>query len=258
MSIVFRKFLVIMLFLSLTVQYSVFAQDDISDLKKEIDELRHEQKELHAFLKQFKELLQKRRMPDPPQVNVQDVEFELGNNPAKGSDTAPLVLIEFSDYQCSFCAKHTKETYPELYERYIKTDKLRYVVIDKPLSIHNMADEAAEAAHCADEQGKFWEIHKEIMDNPVTINDLNSLALSLNLDVDKFENCIVTKRYAPKVASNISLSNKLNIAVTPGFIIASSYPGNPQKVKGIDFIPGAKPFEYFQKNIDAALARVNK
>lgn len=246
------------LLLLLSVQYVLCAQEKTSDLKKEINELRQEQKALHEDLKVIKELLLKTRMPAPPEVNVKDVEFELGDNPAKGSDKAPLVLVEFSDYQCSFCARHTKKTYPELYKKYIKTGKLRYVVMDKPLPMHNMADEAAEAAHCANEQGKFWEIHKEMMANPDTINDLNSLASSLGLEIKKFKNCMETKKYAPKVASNISLSNKLNIFAAPGFVIASSDPGNPQKVKGINFIAGAVPFAIFQKGIDEALAGLKK
>ncbi|MGD9159686.1 MAG: thioredoxin domain-containing protein [Desulfobacteraceae bacterium] len=253
-----RKILLASILLCLSVQYTIYAQENTADIKKEINELRQEQKALHEDLKVIKELLLKTRMPAPPQANVRDVEFELGDNPAEGSDKAPLVLVEFSDYQCPFCARHTKETYPELYRKYIKTGKLRYVVMDKPLPMHDMADEAAEAAHCANEQGKFWEIHKKMMASPDKINDLNSIASSLGLDMKKFKSCMETKKYSNKVASNISLSNKLNIFAAPGFVIASSDPGNPQKVKGIDFIPGAMPFAHFQKEIDQALAGLAK
>ena len=240
------------------VQAGAYAQENTHDLKNEINELKQEQKALREDLKVIKELLLKTQMPVPPKVNVKDVEFELGNNPAKGSDSAPLVLVEFSDYQCPFCARHTKETYPELYKKYIKTGKLRYVVMDKPLPIHDMADEAAEAAHCANEQDKFWKIHNEMMSRPETIGNLNSLASSLGLDMKKFKSCMETKKYANDIASNVSLSNKLNIFGTPGFVIASSDPGNPQKVKGINFIAGARPFKQFQKEIDQALAGLAK
>jgi predicted DsbA family dithiol-disulfide isomerase len=97
-----------------------------------------------------------------------------------------------------------------------------------------------------------------MMASPDKINDLNSIASSLGLDMKKFKSCMETKKYSNKVASNISLSNKLNIFAAPGFVIASSDPGNPQKVKGIDFIPGAMPFAHFQKEIDQALAGLAK
>ena len=191
-------------------------------------------------------------------ANVRDVEFELGDNPEKGSESAPLVIVEFSDYQCSFCARHLKETYPEIYKKYIKTGKLRYALIDNPLPFHNMASEAAEAAHCADEQGRFWEMHDKMMSDPESVNDLNALASSLDLDMQKFESCMDEKKYVGKVASNLSLAKKLNILAAPGFVIAASNPDNPQKVKGISFILGALPFTQFQKEIDQALAGFSK
>ena len=252
------KILLASILLCWSVQYAAYAEENTADIKKEIDELKQNQKALHEDLKVIKELLLKTRMPTPPEANVRNVEFELGDNPAEGNDKARLVLVEFSDYQCTFCARHTKETYPELYKKYIKTGKLRYVVMDKPLPMHEMADEAAEAAHCANEQGKFWEIHKKMMASPEKLNDLNSIASSLGLDMKKFKSCMDTKKYSNKIASSISLSNKLNIFAAPGFVIASSDPDNHQKVKGISFIPGARPFEHFQKEIDQALAKVTE
>lgn len=241
-----------------SVQSLVYAGDSKAEIKKEIKALREEQKELHNELKMIKDLLLNSKMPPMPEVKVEGVEFDLGGNPAKGSDGAPLVLVEFSDYQCPFCARHSKETYPDIYKNYIKTGKLRYVVMDKPLPMHDKADEAAEAAHCASDQGKFWVMHEKMMSDPNTVNDLNALASSLGLEMGKFKNCMETKKYKQKVASNLSLSNKLNIFAAPGFVIAESDPENHQKVTGISFIAGARPFSDFQKEIDQAFAKVVK
>ena len=244
---------------------NIFAWENTAELKKEIDELRQEQKALREDIRIIKNLLlqgqrpgQPGQKPPPPQANVRDVEFELGNNPEKGSESAPLVIVEFSDYQCSFCARHVKETYPEIYKKYINTGKLRYALIDNPLPFHNMASKAAEAAHCAEEQGRFWEMHDKMISNPESLNDLNAIASSLNLDMKKFKSCMDEKKYAGKVDSNLSLAKKLNIKAAPGFVIAASNPDNPQKVKGISFILGAVPFTKFQKEIDQALASVSK
>lgn len=238
-------------------QYIVFAQESTSDLRKEIDELKQEQKATREDIRMIKNLLLQGQKPvqrpAPPQVNVHDVEFELGNNPEKGSKSAPLVLVEFSDYQCSFCARHSKQTYPEIYNQYINTGKLRYVFVDKPLPSHNMANDMAMAAHCAAGQGKFSEMHEGMMDSPEYINDLTILASSFDIDMHKFKSCMETKKYADKIASNLSLAMKLHISSVPGFVIASVNPDDPQKVTGISFIRGAAPFTVFQQEIDQAL-----
>jgi protein-disulfide isomerase len=76
-----------------------------------------------------------------------------------GRSDAPLTLLEFTDYQCPYCRKFQAETWPLLKKNYIDTGKLRFIVRDLPLSFHSSARPAAEAAHCAAEQGKFWEMH---------------------------------------------------------------------------------------------------
>lgn len=246
--------------LLLGVHNSVIAKDITPELKKELDEIKEGQKALHEEIKLIKDMLLKGNnpaMPDLPKVMVHNVEFELGNNPIIGNDTAQLVIVEFSDYQCSFCARHTKETYPEIFEKYIKTGKLRYVFMDKPLPGHNMANEAAGAAHCAAEQGKFLEMHNEMMDNQDSIDDLTSIATSVDLDISQFKNCMEGKAYTEKLAKNLELASKLQISGVPCFVLASSDTSNPQKVKGIAFIQGALPLTNFQTVIDRVLADLN-
>ena len=256
------KILLFMLILFIN-HHIVFAQDTTSELKKEIDELKHKQNILSEDIRLIKNILLKNlgntQKPSLPTVNVIDVEFELGNNPEKGIESAPLVLVEFSDYQCSYCKKHSIETYPHIQENFINTGKLRYVFIDNPLPNHSFATKAAESAHCAAEQNRFAEMHQKIMESsPKSIDDLLSLALSLNIDMQKFKRCIESNKYANKVASNLSLAKRLNILNAPGFVLASSNPDNPKKVKGISFIRGARPFVQFKAQIDEALNNLSK
>lgn len=253
-----RMLIFISLFLLFCLCYTSIAQEDTDALREELNELKQDQKSLHEEIKMIKNLLLQGQKTALPKANVQDAEIELNDNPAQGSEAAPLVIVEFSDYQCSFCARHTKQTYPEIYEKYIKTGKLRYVFMDKPLPSHDMSAQVAEAAHCAAEQGKFREMHEKLLYEPESQKDLTTLASKLDLDIKKFESCMNSKKYAAKVASNLSLANRLEVPSVPGFVIASRDPNNPQKVKGISFIRGAKPFSRFQMEIEQALAGLKK
>src|SRR3989344_6219200 len=83
----------------------------------------------------------------------------LDDDPVKGDPNAPITIVEFSDFQCPFCERFFTETLPLIEKNYIKTGKVRLVYRDFPLGFHENAEKAAEAAECADEQGKFWEYH---------------------------------------------------------------------------------------------------
>ena len=128
------------------------------------------------------------------------------------------------------------------------------MVIDQPLPIHPKAEKAAQAAHCASDQGKFWEIHKLIMTQQDSLDDLSSYARSLGLDIPVFENCLATDKYKEKVSSNMALARRLGITGVPGFVIGAADAQNPGSVKGISSILGAQPFSGFQKEIEAAIA----
>jgi protein-disulfide isomerase len=143
-------------------------------------------------------------------------------------------------------------------KQYVDSGKIRYTVLDAPLPIHKLAAKAAEASHCAEEQGKFWEMHDQMMANQKALNDLSSYATSLNLDVPRFEECLKTDKYADQVNKDKAVASQLNISGVPGFVLALSDPQKPSKVKGISFIMGAQPFSVFQKEIDQALADLSK
>ena len=215
------KLALTLLLIIFSVHYVVFAQETTPDPKKETNELKPDKKALHDMM--GKTLLQG-QSPASFQFDVRDVEFEIGDNPVRGSDSAPLVMVEFSDFSCHFCTRHTRETYPEIYKKYISTGKLRYVIIDDPLPDDIMSMKAAEAAYCADEQGKFWEMHDEMMFDPESLNDLSPIESLIDIDIKKFESCVESKKYADKIAANISLAFRLKISSVPRFIIASSDP----------------------------------
>ena len=161
---------------------------------------------------------------------------------ALGAASAPVTIVEFSDFQCPFCQrvaptlKRVKDTYG---------DKVRIVWKDFPLtSIHPEAFKAAEAGNCAREQGKFWEYHDRLFANQQALQPdaLKAHAAAVGLDAAKFNACLDTAKYSDRVQEHIGLGTRLGINSTPAMFIN----GRP--------VTGAQPYEVFASIIDEELA----
>ena len=232
----------------------ISAQTPDADLRHEIEELKQGQAGIRQELQEIRSLLEKLATPQRPAGPVaKDVEFEIGDNPVKGNTAAKLILVEFTDYQCPFCGRFVKETLPQIRDQYIDRNLIRHVVIDQPLSMHPNAPKAAEMSHCAEEQGKFWEIHDLMMTNQDSLTDLSFYATALKLDLPEFEECVNGDRYAGKVRQDMELAQSLGINGVPGFVIGLVESENPVKIKGMSVIQGAMPFANFKKELDSAL-----
>jgi protein-disulfide isomerase len=168
-----------------------------------------------------------------------------------GNVDAPILIIEFSDLQCSFCARHASQTFPELRRNYIDTGKLRYAVRDLPLPMHRHAVPAAVAARCAGEQGKFWEMRQAIYlaRGRLDQEPYAGMAGDLGLDVERFEACRRDGRQLAKVQADAALAAGEGIASTPAFVIG--------RIVGDEFqgetIVGAKPYAVFAAKIESLL-----
>lgn len=174
---------------------------------------------------------------------------------AKGDKKAPVVLVEFSDYQCPFCARHVRETVPQIEREYVQTGKLRYAFRNYPLeAIHPQAFKAAEASLCAGEQGKFWQMHDQLFANQRALRpeDLHRHAQTIGLNVARFRQCLESGKYAGKVRQDQSDGQKVGIRGTPYFAIG--YPDGNDRVKVAKIISGAYPFQSFKEAIDSLLS----
>ena len=120
--------------------------------------------------------------------------------------------------------------------------------------MHQFAIKAAEASHCAQEQGKFWEMHDSMMADQNTLDALDSHAESIHLDIAQFNTCLNTDRYADSVRQDIAKAGELGINGTPSFVLARTDPEDPSRVKGLGLLRGAQPFSNFKQAIDQALA----
>ena len=256
-----RKIMKPVLLISFLLNANLFAQENASDVRGVLEELQKNQQEMRLEMQEIKALLSKIAAPQlqqkpasqqPPQLNVKGVEFEIGDNPILGNESANLIIVEFSDYQCPFCGRYSRETFPEIKKQYIDNGAIRYVVIDQPLPIHPDAPKAAEAAHCANDQGKFREMHEAMMANQDNLKDLSSYAKTLNLNIGEFDNCLDTGKYRDAVSKNMALAKDLGISGVPGFIIGA-VGADSRKVTGISLIRGAVPLAGFQKEIETAI-----
>src|SRR5579863_5143324 len=158
----------------------------------------------------------------PPEDEPQFVHVTLdAREYALGRSDAPLTLLEFTDYQCPFCRRFQAETWPLLKKNYIDTGKLRFIVRDLPLQFHSSALPAAEAAHCAGEQGKFWEMHQALLTgaDPLADGGIDRRATQLGLDLERLHACTRANRYESAIARNMAAAQALNVNGTPAFVL---------------------------------------
>ena len=162
-----RLLSVALLALVLCVAPSAWAQQaGADDVQKELAALRRTVRAMQKELQELRALVQARPPAAPTAAPAINAEIDLRDNPSRGERTAPITLVEFSDYQCPFCARHVRDTAALIEKQYVATGKVRHVFLDYPIdSLHPLAFKAAEAAFCAGEQGKYWEMHDRLFAN---------------------------------------------------------------------------------------------
>ncbi|MEA2326512.1 MAG: hypothetical protein QOE68_1471 [Thermoanaerobaculia bacterium] len=172
---------------------------------------------------------------EPPRVAVR------AEGPSRGGADAPVTIVEFSDFECPFCG-HAVETLQKVEKSY--GDKVRIVFRDYPLFSHRTAKRAAEAAHCADEQGKFWEMHDRLFSKggPLSDGDLYRFASQAGTDRQKFDACLTSGKYKEAWKPSQEEGNRVGVTSTPSFFINGR------------LIVGAAGLDTFSKIIDEELA----
>ncbi len=251
-AIVFGVLAVLMLFYS---QLS-FAQsgEELKALKDEVKSLKEGQTAIQKDVQEIKKLLQTKQAP----AEFKEAIINIQGAPSKGDKNAKLALIEFSDYQCPFCARHVRETVPQIEKDFVKTGKLRYYFLDFPLGFHKQAAKAAEAADCAGDQGKFWQMHDRLFanQNALAPEDLLKHTEALGLDASKFKECLEGGKHSDEIKKDMAEGQKAGITGTPAFLLGFIQPDG--KVKALKKISGAQPYSAFKDAIDGLLATQKK
>ncbi len=190
------------------------------------------------FVARLKEKYSVEYLLQPPRA---DVAFE--GSPSEGPRDAPVTLVEFSDFQCPYCSriqpalKQIKDTYGE---------KVRLVFRQFPLnSIHPQAQKAAEASLCANDQGRFWEMHDKLFetDTSLKVDDIRERATSLELNLEEFSQCLDSGKYAATVQQDVLDGVKAGVTGTPALFI-----------NGLSF-SGARSFEKISEAIEVELQK---
>jgi protein-disulfide isomerase len=168
-----------------------------------------------------------------------------------GKDNAPLVLVEYTDYQCPFCQRYHNDSFAQIKTNFIDTGKVRYVSRDFPLPFHENARRSATAARCAAEQGKFWELRHTMIVNASQLqpDKLGGYAQSVSMDVPKFQACVDSDKYRAAIDKDIAEGTAAGVNGTPSFVLGRIENG---KLQGVRMV-GAMPYPQFEAKIQEML-----
>ena len=200
--------------------------------------------------------------PQPAQASAaskpQLIRVSLDDDPVKGDPDAPVTIVEFSDFQCPFCARFFQQTLPLIEKNYIDTGKVKLVYRDLPLaSIHPNAIPSHIAAECADDQGKFWEYHDILFENQsqwnrLGLDDLKNIfkqyADDLELDAVSYDSCLDSSDIVDEINDDLVDARALGATGTPTFFIGTEKDGFVK-------ISGAQPYSSFQSSIEKLLSQ---
>lgn len=201
--------------------------------KEKIDNMEQTLKDIHTTLKNVEAKLDKlprtAAAPRRPAIDYNKVHnLPIGSSAIKGNKNAPVTVVEFSDFQCPYCAKFAP-TINEVLKAY--PNEVKFVYKDFPLSFHKQARNAAKAARAAGEQGKFWEMHDLIFEkyNLLTEEMFKEFATKLNLDINKFTADFSSNKYDQSIQQDINLGRQAGVTGTPSLYM------NGKRMRGRSF-----------------------
>ena len=218
------------------------SKSDDGITREQADAILNELKQIRVLLEKNQRAAVVPQAPEPLRASV-----KISGDQVLGSKDAPVTMVEFTDYQCTFCRQFHLATFPALRQKYIDTGKIRFVTRDLPLDIHANAFPAAEAARCAGEQGQFWKMRDVMITNANALGPekLVEYAQAIPLDVPKFRACLDSHKYKESVRKDYEEAAALRIEGTPTFLIGKS---TPEGVDGTIMV-GAQPLPAFEARL---------
>ncbi len=190
----------------------------------------------------------------------------MANDNSMGDPNAPIQIVEYSDFQCPFCERHAVETEPLLSQYYIETGIVRLTYksagnfVSENGGIGTESQDAAQAAYCAGDQNKFWEMHDALFANNRDVENqgsfsnkrLKAIAETVGLDMNEFNDCLDGGKYEKRTQDDLAEAISLGMRGTPYFVVTYTVNGET-KTKTID---GAQPFNVFQVELEAILNEI--
>jgi protein-disulfide isomerase len=236
--------------MNFTPQQVVAADQAPGITQEQADAILQELRSIRELLEQMN--IQQAR-PAPPASSAADpARVSIKDRPSLGASDAPVTVVEFADYECPFCKRFHQTTFNSLSRDYIDTGKVQWIVLDLPLPMHPNASKAAQAAHCAGEQDKFWEMRKLLFGNsPLPGPEApGGYGLQLGLDQKAFADCLTSDRYLDQIDADSAAAAGIRITGTPSFIVGRR---GGDWVEGKKIV-GAQSYAVFDSAIRLALA----
>lgn len=217
------------------------------EILEQLSELRRDYNTLQKEVDQLKSIIA--RSQEGGDTDNPSAAIELGDDPYLGSLDAKVVIVEFTDYQCPYCRRHSTNTLPKIKNRYIDKGDVLYVLKDYPLGFHDQAQSAAIAANCAGKQGKYWEMHDELFSPAISLGQgtYEALAIKLSLQEEEFKSCMADPQQVVEVEGDFNYGSSVGVQGTPAFYIGKLEDG---RVIDGSLLSGALPFNSFSKAIE--------
>ncbi len=195
------------------------------------------------------------RIIENKKAPVQSIDgaLDIAGRPGVGPKDSDVILVEFGDFQCSYCKRHLLGAAQQIHEKLILTNQLRYVFLDFPMGKkHPLAAQAAVAARCAEEQGKYWKMRNTLYNNQKALHELflAEHAKRSGLDEVAFSKCLHSGRYDAAIQQDQIVGRSLGIKGTPTFFLGIN---NGDEINLVRKIQGAQPYEVFEREILHAL-----
>jgi protein-disulfide isomerase len=231
-------------------------------MRRKIEALESTQAQLQSNIKsierqltEIRTMLQAGGVPrGPVQLPVPKEPISLAGAAVKGDSTAKLVIVEYSDFQCPYCASFVRQTLPMLEKTYISTGKASLAFRNLPIAeIHPQAVKAAETAECARRQGKFWEMHDRLFLDQAGLEDVALVrrGQSLGLDPAASNRCF-SGDAAAKIRQEVAEAKELQIMSTPSFFIGLRQ--SDGRVQVLQRLNGNQPYSTFASALDGILS----
>jgi protein-disulfide isomerase len=198
----------------------------------------------------------RRTPPDVEDITSRGLSIDIRDAARSGSETARVVLIEYSDFECPFCARHARETYEQIDREFVANRRIQYVFRNYPIErIHPSALPAAKAAVCANQQSRFMEMRSHLFANQQQLASINmgEIAVAIGLDGAAFTSCL-TQAASSVLEDEKREASRLGVSSTPTFFIGRRL--DDRAVQLITKIPGALDYSYFKRALDSALAQL--
>jgi len=229
--------------------------DELREIREELALLHTGQQQLASAVDAILAALSGHGGILPKGVPLDNLSTSTLHVPFRGNELASIGVLEFSDYQCPYCREHFERTLPVLEEKYIKNGKIRYFVRDFPLEpIHPQAERWAEATHCAEEMGHFWELRSSLFKNQSEGNMENALAAIPSSDRGAFDRCMMERRFEARVRDDVTEGKRLGVNGTPEFLIGYFDTNDPTELKCVRRLSGTVPVDDFQSAIESVVA----